>query len=222
MAINHYQDEAGKAYFTRQNSSAAFVAQVNAFLFEPHITAQDEVLDFGCGGGHLLNVLRAARKVGVDINPAAREHALSLGFEAFATVNELADHQFTRIITSHALEHVPSPYDTLVLLNRKLRLGGKLIWLSPLDDWRAKHQRQWSPNDFDMHVYTWTPLLMGNLLQSAGYHPLSISVVTHAIPPAIVARRLWRISPKSLHFAARLWAMLQKRRQVLAVAELAI
>jgi SAM-dependent methyltransferase len=217
-AIERYLDDDGVAYFLRQNVSAPFVTWVNRFFFEPYICPEDDVLDFGCGGGHLLNWLTCRTKTGVDINPAARTSANMLGISTAATLDELEGHTFSRIITSHALEHVPSPYGALIQLKKLLRPDGLFIWLSPIDDWRAKHQRLWTPNDYDQHIYTWTPLLLGNLLQTTGYNPTSVTVVTHAIPPAVIAQRLWRASPRLFHLAARLWAAVQNRRQILAIA----
>lgn len=190
----------------------------NKFIFEPYVGPEDDVLDFGCGGGYLLRVLSPQTAVGVEINPVARETAANLGIEVYATLDEVKGRAFSRVVTSHALEHVPSPYQALVELRPLIRVNGLLIWLSPMDDWRAKAQREWRSGDRDMHLCTWTPLLMGNLLTAAGYHPKSISLVTHAWPPGIVRDRLWQISPAAFHMASRLWAILRKRRQILAVA----
>src|SRR5215831_11089462 len=40
-------------YFAQQMSEAGEIAGASAFLFQPHITANDTVVDFGCGGGAL-------------------------------------------------------------------------------------------------------------------------------------------------------------------------
>jgi hypothetical protein len=98
-----------------------------------------------------------------------------------------------------------------------LRPDGLLLWLAPMDDWHAKHQKRWNPDDDDLHLYTWTPLLMGNLLRVAGYRPESVSILVHACPPAIISERRWNISPSLFHFAARFWAMARKQRQIFAV-----
>lgn len=213
----HYLGEAGQQYFERQNAGGVAAALYNRFLYIPYVCGEDDILDFGCGGGHLLASLPAKSRTGIDINPAARAVAVQQGLEVYAHLEELADRRFSRIITSHALEHVPSPLDTLTQLRRLLQPDGLLVWLSPMDDWRTKRQRVARSNDFDMHMYTWTPLTLGNLLITAGFRLNSVRIVTHAIPPVIHAR-LWRLSPALFHRAAWLWASMVKRRQILAVA----
>jgi hypothetical protein len=37
-----------------------------------------------------------------------------------------------------------------------------------IDDWRSRHQRRVDP-DINHHLYTWTPLLLANLLREAGF-----------------------------------------------------
>lgn len=220
-ATEKYLGELGEAYFQRQNATGILASRYNQFIFEPYISERDDVLDFGCGGGHLLQVLNPGTKTGVEINPAARARAAQLGISVFSSLEELGSKTFSRIVTSHALEHVPSPYEVLAQMRRFLRPDGLLLWLSPMDDWRARHQRSWTANDADMHLYTWTPLLIGNLLSAAGYVPHSVSVLSHACPPAIVSERLWKISPSLFHSIARICAIVRKQRQIFVVASTA-
>jgi SAM-dependent methyltransferase len=219
-AASKYLGAEGEAYFQQQNASGILASKYNEFIFKPYVSEADDVLDFGCGGGHLLNALEAKTKTGVEINPAARRQAAKLGLLVYSSIEEVSDHSFSRIITSHALEHVPSPFEALVQLRRLLKPNGLLVWLSPLDDWRAANQRGWNPDDADMHLYAWTPLLLGNLLKLAGYKPESISILTHAFPPAMIGERFWKLNPALFHFAARVWAMILKQRQIVAVASI--
>lgn len=217
-ASDKYLGDEGEAYFRWQRNIGLASAKFNSFIFDPYVSHQDDVLEFGCGGGYLLHSLTARTKVGVDINPAARAQATRLGLTVYGSLDEILDQRFSRILTSHALEHVPNPYEALIQLKSLLMPEGLLVWLSPMDDWRTATQRQWRSDDLDMHLYAWTPLLMGNLLKSAGYSPRSISIITHAFPPLGLSQKLWKISPSLLHGSARIWAVLRRRRQILAVA----
>jgi hypothetical protein len=67
-----------------------------------------------------------------------------------------------------------------------------------------------------MHLQTWTPQLLGNLLQSCGLDVVELRIVAHAWPPA--KERLWRLSPALFHRAALVWAILNRQRQLFAVA----
>lgn len=218
-ATGTYLGLEGEKYFERQKASGV-ASKYNEFIFRPFVGRDDDVLDFGCGGGNLLSVLNPRTKVGVEINPAARKHAASLGISVNGSLDEVGNQTFSRIITSHALEHVPGPCEALTSLKRFLRPEGLLLWLSPMDDWRSRPQRRWNPDDPDMHLYAWTPLLIGNLLKAAGYAPQSVSIVVHAFPPSGISETLWRINPSLFHFAARLWAIARKQRQIFAVARL--
>lgn len=220
-ASSTYLGREGEQYFERQKASGVLASKYNEFIFRPFVSSDDDVLDFGCGGGNLLRILNPRTRVGVEINPAARKEASRSGIEVYSSLAEIKEQRFSRVVTSHALEHVPSPYDALCQLRRVLRPDGLLLWLSPMDDCHARHQKVWKPGDFDKHLYAWTPLLMGNLLEESGYHPESISILVHACPPSIISERLWNISEPLFHLAARAWAMARNQRQIFAVATLA-
>lgn len=217
-AAKHYLGEEGKRYFQQQDSSGQLAATYNRHFFAPYLRPQDELLDFGCGGGHLLRTLNVTRKVGVDINPIALASAKEKGVETFNTLEALTGQTFSRIITSHALEHVPNPYQILGQLRSLLQKEGLLVWLSPMDSWHNRHQRQWKPNDFDHHLYAWTPLTIGNLVQATGYQVVEVRTITHAFPPRM-GDKLWQTSPKLFHAVAAVWAAVINKRQILVVAK---
>lgn len=76
------------------------------------------------------------------------------------------------VVTDHALEHVPFPIGALRELRSKIKPGGILSLVVPIDNWR--HHKRFDPNDVNHHLHTWTPQLMGNSLVEAGYEILSI------------------------------------------------
>ena len=214
----YYGGLRGKTYFARQNLNAQQTAIYNKEFFKRFISPQDSVLDFGCGGGHLLRQLPGKRKVGIDINPAALEVAQSNGIETYSSLDAVEGELLSCVISSHAIEHVSDPYGLLLKLKKNLEPDGLLLWLSPMDDWHNTHQRVWKANDFDMHLYSWTPLTIGNLVTAAGYKLQSVETITHAIPPRI-AHRLWRLNKRLFHIAAYIWATFSNRRQLFVVAK---
>jgi hypothetical protein len=44
-----------------------------------------------------------------------------------------------------------------------------LVIVTPFDDWRSRIHRTWRPHDLDNHLYTWSPLNLGNLLSEAAF-----------------------------------------------------
>lgn len=214
-ASEHYLGRAGERYFEKQNNPT--VSAVNIQFFRPHLRPGGSILDFGCGGGDLLDLIESDIKVGIEINPVAQEVARSKGLEVYSQVDEVKGRQFDHVITSHALEHVPSPYHALIEFREVCKPDGTLIWLSPMDDWRGKVHRHWQPHNHDMHLYTWTPLSIGNLLVTSGYEPKQIDILEHAFPP--YGGAIWNAThTKVINLAARASAVLFKRRQILVVA----
>jgi SAM-dependent methyltransferase len=210
---SHYRGAAAADYLAYQRGIGALGAQLNRWKFEPHVRPTDAVVDFGCGTGGLLEGLEAASKTGVEVSDPARREALERGLRVVAATSELVDASADVVISNHALEHTLAPLDELRELRRVLRPGGKLVLWLPLDDWRA--QRQPRP-DADHHLYTWTPLLLRNLLDEAGFEVLETRVVSHAWPPATA--RLARLPRPLFDVLARVWSVLRRRRQLMAVA----
>jgi hypothetical protein len=100
-------------------------------------------------------------------------------------------------------------------LHNKLVKKGRLVLCVPIDDWRT--QKQFNPDDINHHLYTWTPLLMGNLLREAGYKIERIWVYTHAWPSAW--QKLDRFLPDWMfNFICTLTAWHHRRRQTMALA----
>lgn len=209
----HYGGERGAEYLDYQRKYGELGAELNLFKFESYVSRGDDVVDFGCGIGALLERLPAASRTGVEVSESARREAQARGLQVVASTSELADGSADVVISNHALEHTLAPLDELRDLRRVLRPGGKLVLWLPVDDWRAQRRPQPDPNH---HLYTWTPLLLANLLEEAGFTVEQCRVVTHAWPPftAFFARL-----PRSLFdLGARFWSAARRRRQVMAVA----
>lgn len=160
----HYDEN----YFAWQNQSIDIKTRRKVRTFQPYVRPTETVLDFGCAGGALVAGLQAARRIGVEINDVARGEAVKkYGIECYKTLSDLPDAVADVVVTNHTLEHLASPYEALRQIAPKLKPEGKLVIVVPIDDWRA--QRQWFPGDINRHLFTWTPLNLGNLLDEAGY-----------------------------------------------------
>jgi SAM-dependent methyltransferase len=211
----HYRGELGEDYFAWQGSGAPLGARIELAKFEPHVAPDDTVVDFGCGGAWLLELLEAGKRVGVEPNPAARAAAAARGLEVVASSADLPDAFADVVISNHALEHTISPWHELRELHRCLKPGGRLVLWLPLDDWRT--QRRLSGEDINHHLHTWTPLLLRNLLEEAGFEVRECKVETHAWPQfhEVLFQRLPR---KAFDALARVWAFATRHRQLMALA----
>jgi SAM-dependent methyltransferase len=119
------------------------------------------------------------------------------------------------VISNHALEHTLAPLAELRELRRILKPGGRLVLWLPVDDWRSQRR---PGEDVNHHLYTWTPLLLRNLLDEAGFEVRECRVVTHAWP-RFHEFLFSRLPRPAFDVLARLWAVLRRRRQVMALAE---
>jgi len=211
----HYGGNRGAEYFSWQRESGRVGAVLNARKFAQHVRTSDRLLDFGCGGGFLMEQLQAVHRVGVEPNAVAREAACQRGLDVRASPTEVEEDSVDIVISNHALEHTLAPLDELRELRRALRPGGKLVLWLPIDDWRMERSPALD-TDPNHHLYTWTPLLVGNLLDEAGFTNIDARVVTHAWPPHY--ERLARLPEPAFDLLARFWSAARRRRQVAAVA----
>lgn len=213
----HYQGEGGEAYFASyKNGDLMARGQLNVRTkFARHVKPEDTVLDFGCGSGTVLACLDCKQKIGVELNPAAREESQRHGVTPYISLDQVPNEVADVAISNHALEHVANPLRTLKQLREKLTPTGKLVLVVPIDDWRA--QREPNPTDKDHHLYTWTPLLLGNLLGEAGYRVESIQVFTHAWFPRW-EQWMPRLPTAVFDAVCSIYAWGVKRRQLVAVA----
>lgn len=212
-AASHYHGAAASRYFEYQRSIGALGGRLNRAKFEQRIAPSDTVVDFGCGGGALLAGLNAHRKIGVEPSEPARREAARHGIACLASSAELESEVADVVISNHALEHTLCPLDELRHLRRALKHGGTLVLWLPIDDWRSQRSARDDPNH---HLYTWTPLLLRNLLTEAGLDVRECRVINHAWPPR--TKKLARLPKPVFDAIAVFWALARRRRQLMAVA----
>jgi len=174
-------------------------------------------LDFGCGPGDLLASLECANRYGVEIAEASRHKAASKGIDVRPNLVDFDGHKFDRIISSHALEHVVSPVSTLTSMKALLKPDGLLLLLLPINEWVDREQRRWKQHDRNMHLYTWTPLILGNMLCVCQFDPLEVRTV-HQWPPNR-GISLFAKNKFIYRLVAYLCSKLYQKRQVFAVAQ---
>jgi len=174
---NYYDTDYFNLY---QKKIGEFGGKANLFKFKDHILKTDNVLDFGCGGGFLLNNINCDYKAGIEINPVARNFCKNdLSINCFSSLREVEDEKFDVIISNHALEHCERPFDILKELKSKLRVGGKLVIVVPLDSFKYKFKT----DDVNKHLYSFSPMNLGNILQMNGYKNIETKNVLHKWPP---------------------------------------
>ena len=203
LVSTHYDDK----YFDWQASIGEFGGWANQSKFDEYISSDSKVLDFGCGGGFLLKNLKCSKRVGVEVNPAARETAKQNGIEVFAQVDDVPDEYVDVVISNNALEHTLLPLQELKSLRRKLQPGGKIIFVVPCESISHRYR----PNDVNRHLYSWSPMCIGNLFSEAGFSVIESKAYIHKWPPkyrfiAVLGRRpLFELACRIYGRLARSW-----------------
>jgi SAM-dependent methyltransferase len=211
---SRYTGSEGEAYFRWQAEIGRAGARLNRWRFLPFLSGTDIVLDFGCGGGFLLAGLPALDRLGIEINPAARQVAEANGLATYPSLEELEAASVDVVISNHALEHTPDPFAELRGILRTLRPGGRLVLWLPLNDWRSDRRVK---NDPSCHLYAWTSLTLRNLLSAAGFEVHACKVVTHAWSLRLASLES-RVPSRLFDLACRTLAVVRRRRQLMALA----
>lgn len=151
--------------------------------FQEFIKKTDVVIDFGCGGGFLLNGLFCKEKIGIEPNQSAGESCINLGINLFSSPAEAIQHLGHEyadvIISNHALEHTYNPLQELLNLKMLLKRGGEIIFCVPCEGIGCGYKA----GNIDQHLYTWSPLNLGNLFNEAGFQVEHSKPLLHKWPP---------------------------------------
>lgn len=173
MSVEKNYDE---KYFEWQKKVGAFGAKANQIKFEKLISDNLKVLDFGCGGGYLLNEFKyKIEKYGVEINEVARSQAIQNGLKCYKSSKELPSDYFDLIISNNALEHCENPFLELNELNRALKKNGKICLVVPLDSLNFKYKKE----NKDFHLYSWSPMNLGNILKANNFEVITSKPFIH-------------------------------------------
>lgn len=220
----HYTGARGRNYAAgRFTDRMDWGRRYQARYFAPFCRDDATVVDYGCGDGTILREIAVGRKIGIEVNPACleiieqRNRDLDRPIEILPNLQPISDATIDVVISNHCLEHVPDPYDVLSAIRRVLVPAGRLIIVTPFDDWRAQRSRRYYPGSKDNHLFTWTPLNIGNLLVEAGFVVEVSRLESTAWTPKIFwVHRL--LGPKIFSLAARGVAILTHRREVFTIA----
>ena len=171
MDKNYYDEE----YFKWQSEIGEFGGWANLNKFDKYINQDDIVLDFGCGGGYLLNNIQCKIKLGIEINPSAIQQAQKFGINVYNKIDLIENNSIDVIISNSALEHVERPLDILKLLRTKLKNGGTIIFTVPCESIYYNYKK----DNIDRHLYTWSPMNLGNLFDEAGFNVIESKPYRH-------------------------------------------
>jgi SAM-dependent methyltransferase len=200
---SHYN----KSYFNWQSSIGEFGGWANQTKFVDYISPKDTVLDFGCGGGFLLKEINCKKRVGIEVNKSALKTARENGIEVYSNMKNVPNNSVDVIISNNALEHTLLPLDELKSLYKKLKKGGKIIFIVPCESISYKFRA----HDINHHLYSWSPMCIGNLFTEAGFTIIESKPYIHKWPPyynliaKVFGRKLFEIICRIYGQLERTW-----------------
>ncbi|MEN6542673.1 class I SAM-dependent methyltransferase [Parvibaculum sp.] len=177
-----YVGERGQRYhLLRAKRRAAPIQERRAALFRDVVRPDATVLDFGCGTGGVLRALNVKRRIGIEINEAAAAEAARCLDEVHDTLGKVADAAVDTVISFHALEHVDAPAEIIHEIFRVLRPGGIVKIFVPCEmPFLLPLHRKWAAEDIDMHLFSWTPLTLGNLVHVGGFQNITAEMIPYS------------------------------------------
>lgn len=216
--MNYYNGE----YFKWQKNHGEFGGVSNVFKFKNYIKTTDNVIDFGAGGGYLLKNIDCKNRLGIEINDTARAFAKTMGITAHKTTEAIEDEWADVIISNHALEHIENPLAEIKHLYKKLKLGGKIVFVVP-----HERRKKYVEGNIHNHFFTWAEINLGNLFKHAGYRVLEVKDLKYTNPPGhrklrkMIGGDLFYIFGKAYHFFRSAFQRLYKSdiTEVRVVAE---
>ncbi len=127
----------------------------------------------------MLNNINCKEKIGIEINETARNNAKKLGVVTVEKSREIKNNFADVIISNNALEHTTHPLNELKDLFCILKQGGKIIFIVPCESIKYKYEH----NDINYHLYSWSPMAIGNLFTEAGFKVIESKSYIHKWPP---------------------------------------
>lgn len=154
-----------------------FVLRDHARFVERAIRGPEPVLDIGCGGGSVLQVLQS-RDIPVCGSDPSRESAKFIWRRCAVPVvcSRLPDvpfqpESFGVVTAFHVLEHLPDPPASLAALGELLVPGGRLVIQVPnADSWQTLLLGEnWNGFDVPRHLVNFRVEDLEELLDACGY-----------------------------------------------------
>ena len=146
------------------------------------------ILDFGCGNGRFLDVMRANKYtnlIGIETNGQTAREVCQRGYTVLRDLSELNDSGFDVILLSHVIEH----FDYKELkglidqLSRCLNVGGTFVVFTPLENKKFFF-------DFD-HVKPYPPPALLELFGIGKNNPFQFEIKKQWALEDIFFRKRW-------------------------------
>ena len=127
------------------------------------VPVKSKIFEYGCGLGQ--NILLLQNAIGYDISKFSLKFCEEKGIKTTSNFNKLKNNSFDIAFSCHVLEHLENPFETIQDIKNKLKKGGKLILILPVEGERYSNFKL----EQSQHLYTWNFQNINNLLIKAGF-----------------------------------------------------
>ena len=150
------------------------------YKFNKYIKTKFNILDFGCGSGELLDLIKCKFKIGVEKNNLSLKKVRIKKINCVNKLENLSKKiKFDTIFALSVIDHLDDPVLLIKKLKNKLKRGGQIIIIIRHD---SKNQNL-KNSSYKEHLYSWSLLSFNNLLNSIGLKTLDEGVVKMTLPP---------------------------------------
>ena len=148
--------------------------------FKKYINLRFNILDFGCGSGEFLKLIKCKYKVGIEVNKFSQKKLNKKNLLFFSKIENIPKNiKFDTIFALSVLDHLKDPISFIKKLSNKLKRNGVIIIIIRHDD-----KKQTQKNSFyKEHLYSWSLLSFNNLLNSIGLKSFEEGVIKMTLPP---------------------------------------
>ncbi len=150
------------------------------FMGVPEYKKNGRILDFGCGSGEVLGILKRFgwETYGVEKNEEAANFARSKGLEIYQHDIDSLDvpnDYFDVVRLRSVLEHLQEPSKILYKIHRVLKPEGQLLLIVPnIESLPAKiFKSRWYHLDIPRHLYQFSKNSLGRLLEKHSFRTVS-------------------------------------------------
>lgn len=186
-------------------------------------TPGGRLLEIGCGSGQMLKFMGDIGwgAEGIDFDPLAVQNARSRGLSVRqgSLENQQFDGEtFDAIIMSHLIEHVPDPVYLLRECHRILRMGGKVVIVTPnTTSWGHRDfTSSWLNLDPPRHLHLFSLTSLEALARKAGFVKVQSFTTIREINNVIMASLSIRRTGKYVWGSKQPW-LLKKMAKLLGV-----
>jgi ubiquinone/menaquinone biosynthesis C-methylase UbiE len=170
-----------------------------------------KVLDFGCGVGQVSAAMPDT--VGFDFNSFSIRQLRERGRVVVERREEIPTAAFDYLLSSHSLEHSPSPADDLREFHRYMKPTGRIVLVLPIE---TEFKPTLQP-DSNQHLQCWTFQTITNLLLVTGWRPTLQRVVYG--PWMLRTLGKYMSDPRAVEWAVRLGQWKRGFASMLTIAE---